>query len=92
MISAYRCGSFDKIVEFINLRQRLSASQHYASLHVERTLLDLLVETSLHGQTVQMMSYHEIDPDKDDIQWSDLTDNRDFKVMNSWDPLIPQDK
>jgi hypothetical protein len=25
-------------------------------------MLDLLVETSIHGQTVQMMSYLEIDP------------------------------
>jgi hypothetical protein len=25
-------------------------------------LLDLLVETSIHAQTVQMMSYLEIDP------------------------------
>jgi hypothetical protein len=29
---------------------------------VERMMLDLLVETSIHAQTVQMMSYLEIDP------------------------------
>lgn len=86
IISAYRCGSFDKILEFIKLRDRLAASQHYTSLTVERMLLDLLLETSLHGQTVQMMSYLENDPDKDEINWSELTDNRDFKAMQSWDP------
>ena len=52
IISAYRCGSFDKIQEFIKLRDRLSASQHYASINVEQKLLDLLTETQLHGQTV----------------------------------------
>lgn len=54
IISAYRCGSFDKIREFIKLRDRLSASQHYASINVEQKLLDLLTETQLHGQTVQV--------------------------------------
>jgi len=49
-------------------------------------LLDLLVETTLHGQAVQMMSYLEIDPDRDETQWNSLTDNRDFKTMTSWEP------
>ena len=54
IISAYRCGSFDKIREFIKLRDRLSASQHYASISIEQKLLDLMTETQLHGQTVQV--------------------------------------
>ena len=64
IISAYRCGSFDKILEFIKLRDRLSASQHHTSITVERMLLDLIVETSIHAQAVQMMSYLEIEPGK----------------------------
>jgi N-terminal acetyltransferase B complex non-catalytic subunit len=87
IISAYRCGSFDKIREFIKLRDRLSASQHYASISIEQKLLDLLTETQLHGQTVQMMSCLEIDPEKDAPEWSVLTDNRDFKAIPSWDPI-----
>ena len=86
IISAYRFGSFDKIREFIKLRDRLSSSQHYASLTVEKMLLDLLMETTLHAQTVQMMSYLEIDPEKEEIAWKDLTDNRDFKSMISFEP------
>ena len=86
IISAYRCGSFDKIREFIKLRDRLSASQHFASISVEQKLLDLMTETALHGQTVQMMSCLEIDIDKDSPDWSGLTDNRDFKAIHSWDP------
>ena len=72
IISAFRCGSFDKILEFIKLRDRLSSSQHYTSLTVERMLLDLLVETSLHAQTVQMMSYLEIDPGSQVKKLNDL--------------------
>ena len=52
VIKAYQCGSFDKIREFIKLRDRLAASQHYACVNVERMLLDLLTETLLLGQTV----------------------------------------
>ena len=63
IISAYRCGSFDKIREFIKLRDRLSASQHYASITLERMLLDLLTETQLHGQTVQVnLVYYKLRP------------------------------
>ena len=54
IISAYRCGSFDKIREFIKLRDRLTASQHFASISIEQKLLDLFTETQLHGQTVQV--------------------------------------
>ncbi len=86
LISAYRCGSFDKIVEFINLRNRLSSSQHYAHLSVEQPLLELLTEASSHEQAIQVIFLHRIYPEKDDISWPDLTDNRDFKVMTSWDP------
>ena len=67
------------------MRQRLSASQHYALILVERSLMDLFVEAPSHTDAVQLMSYHEIDPEKDEIPWLDLTDNRDFKVMSTWD-------
>ena len=86
LISAYRFGSFDKVIEFINLRRRLSSSQQFASLNVEQVLLKLIWETSDHAQAVDLLAAHQIDPEKDDISWSDLTDNRDFKVMTSWDP------
>lgn len=85
IISAYRCGSFDKVIEFINLRQRLSSSQHNALLTVEQALIELLVEPSSHAQALRVVTVHQIDPEKDEIPWSDLIDNRDFKVMVSWE-------
>lgn len=86
IIQAYRCGSFYQIREIYGLRCRVTQSQNYVSISVDRMLLDLLVETTLHGQAVQMMSYLEIDPDRDETQWNNLTDNRDFKSMSSWEP------
>ena len=64
----------------------MSSSQQYASLNVEQVLLKLVWETSDHAQAADLLVAHQIDPEKDDISWSDLTDNRDFKVMTSWDP------
>lgn len=59
IISAYRCGSFGKIREFIKLRDRLTFSQHFASISIEQKLLDLFTETQLHGQTVQVHKTRE---------------------------------
>ena len=58
-------------------------------MNVEKTLVELLVESSSHGQALQIMTAHQIDPERDEIPWVELIDNRDFKVMVSWDP---QDK
>ena len=33
-----------------------------------------------------MMTYMEIDPEKDKTVWEELQDNRDFGVLSSWDP------
>ena len=86
LINAYRYGSFDKLIEFINLRHRLSSSQQFASLSIEQVLLKLL-ETSEYAQVADILIAHQVDPERDDIPWPELTDNRDFKVMTSWDPI-----
>ena len=52
IMSAYRCGSFDKIREFIKLRERLSSSLHYSSVSVEKKLSDLALTTGLLTVTV----------------------------------------
>ena len=57
MIQAYRMGSFAKILEFMKLRDRLAASQHYKAVQIDRILLDLLTEVSQHEQTVKLVSY-----------------------------------
>ena len=86
IIAAYRCGTFDKILEFIKLRDRLNISHHYATFTCEHTLVQLLVGTSFHAQTVQMMSYLEIEPEKGKVEFDKLRDNRDFQAMVSWEP------
>ena len=76
IISAYRCGSFDKIREFIKLRDRLSASQHYASISIEQKLLELLTETQMHGQTVQVKNSKK-------YRFSESTENPEIYLFPS---------
>ncbi|XP_040566577.1 N-alpha-acetyltransferase 25, NatB auxiliary subunit [Lepeophtheirus salmonis] len=85
IISAYRCGSFDKIREFIKLRDRLANSINCATLTVEWMLIDIFTNATNHSQAVRIISRWEVDPMKDDILWDDLHDNRDFKAMVSFD-------
>lgn len=87
IISAYRCGSFAQIQEFIKLRDRLSVSQHYTCLTVESMLLYLMYDMSSHEEAVKIVSFFEVDPKKNEIEWNKLVDNRDLKTMASWDPL-----
>ncbi len=46
-----------------------------------------MVQALKHFQAVQVLTDARIDPTKDEIIWNDLVDNRDFKAMQSWDPL-----
>ena len=50
IVDGDRCGSFYQIREIYGLRTRVVHSQTYTQVTVDRMLLDLLVETSLHGQ------------------------------------------
>ncbi len=86
IVNCYRFGTFPKIQEFIGLRDRVASSQQYRWLSTERILVDLLVETSAHAQTTKAVSYLDIDPAKDDINWKELSDSRDFKAMISFEP------
>ena len=72
IISAYRYGSFEKVREFIEFRERLSVSLHYNSLSVDRMLLDIVFGGAASPASVaHMFSFLEIDPEKDEIVWRD---------------------
>ncbi|KAJ8312970.1 hypothetical protein KUTeg_010343 [Tegillarca granosa] len=86
LIASYKYGSFNKINEFVEFRERLQNSLQYASATVESMLLDLILETTSHPSTEQMVTYMEIDPEKDKTAFSDLSDNRDLDLMECWDP------
>ncbi|XP_021357895.1 N-alpha-acetyltransferase 25, NatB auxiliary subunit-like [Mizuhopecten yessoensis] len=86
LIASYKYGSFSKIHEFVKFRERLQKSLQYSSAMTESMLLDLVLETSSHMSTEQMVTYMEIDPEKEKDGYDELCDNRDFSVVESWEP------
>ncbi|XP_078600401.1 N-alpha-acetyltransferase 25, NatB auxiliary subunit-like [Branchiostoma floridae x Branchiostoma japonicum] len=86
IIAAYKYGSFHKIPEIISFRERLNLSHNYSSLAVERMLLDFIMETTNPEQMRELLDYMEISPEKDEIKWDLLKDNRDLTVLSSWEP------
>ncbi|XP_077995512.1 N-alpha-acetyltransferase 25, NatB auxiliary subunit-like [Glandiceps talaboti] len=87
IISAYKYGSFPKIPEFVKFRQKLNNSLHYTAVTLEKMLLELLVEANSNNLKFEdLIRYMEIQPEKDEIQWNELSDNRDLALLMSWDP------
>ncbi|XP_049839174.1 N-alpha-acetyltransferase 25, NatB auxiliary subunit isoform X1 [Schistocerca gregaria] len=86
---SYKFGSFLKIEEFVEFRERLNNSIHYAIMSVEQKLLELMSCRS-HAQTSVFVTAMEINPAKDKIDWNSLQDNRDLTVMLSWEPVSRQ--
>ncbi|KAE8748112.1 hypothetical protein FOCC_FOCC005115 [Frankliniella occidentalis] len=81
----YKFGSFMKIEEFVEFRERLSNSMHYGLVTVERMLLDILHSTT-HPQMLKVVSQMEIQSEKDKMDWRRFNDNRDMSAYICWDP------
>ncbi|XP_065334806.1 N-alpha-acetyltransferase 25, NatB auxiliary subunit isoform X1 [Cloeon dipterum] len=82
---SYKYGSFLKISEFVEFRDRLHNSHHYTRCSVERMLSELLMP-STHEQALEAIGRMDITPSDDNIAWEKLRDNRDLDVIISFDP------
>lgn len=79
MTFAYKYGSFLKIQEFVELRERLEQSIHFAMTTVDKMLLEI----SLCDHPIVVanaLSNMHIQPSEDTIRWDLLRDNRDIDV------------
>ncbi|XP_015610022.1 N-alpha-acetyltransferase 25, NatB auxiliary subunit isoform X2 [Cephus cinctus] len=83
---AYKYGSFVKIQEFVELRERLENSFHFAMTTVDKMLLELSWCDS-PGMLFNTLSTMRIQPHEDSIRWDLLRDNRDLEVIVGWEPL-----
>lgn len=81
----YKFGSFLKINEFIEFRERLNNSLHYTAVTVEKMLLEIFMSPS-YQNTVQLIEQMSIIPDKEVIQFDKLEDNRDLDLCWTSDP------
>uniref|UniRef100_A0A1A8PNE6 N-alpha-acetyltransferase 25, NatB auxiliary subunit n=1 Tax=Nothobranchius rachovii TaxID=451742 RepID=A0A1A8PNE6_9TELE len=90
IIQAYKYGAFEKIPEFIALRNRLNQSLHFAQVRTERMLLDLFLEADIVLSLEESVKAMSLSAEEDDIPWDSLRDNRDLTVFTNWDPKEKQ--
>uniref|UniRef100_A0A3Q0SVE0 N-alpha-acetyltransferase 25, NatB auxiliary subunit n=1 Tax=Amphilophus citrinellus TaxID=61819 RepID=A0A3Q0SVE0_AMPCI len=86
IIQAYKYGAFEKIPEFIALRNRLNQSLHFAQVRTERMLLDLFLEADIVLSLEESVKAMSLSAEEDDIPWDSMRDNRDLTVFTCWDP------
>lgn len=86
IIQAYKYGAFEKIPEFIALRNRLNQSLHFAQVRTERMFLDLFLEADIVLSLEESVKAMSLTAEEDDIPWNNLRDNRDLFVFTCWDP------
>ncbi|KAJ8964379.1 hypothetical protein NQ314_004944 [Rhamnusium bicolor] len=78
---SYKFGSFLKLDEFMDFRERLNNSLHYTTVAIDRIILSLLECTSLES-----LYNLDISPKDNNIEWGSLRDNHHLTVYISWDP------
>ncbi|XP_034949721.1 N-alpha-acetyltransferase 25, NatB auxiliary subunit [Chelonus insularis] len=83
---AYKYGSFAKIQEFVDLRERLDNALHFATSTVDKMLLELSWCDSAKSLSRTLASMR-VQPHEDSIRWESLRDNRDLEVVVGWEPL-----
>lgn len=83
---AYKYGSFVKIQEFVELKERLENSFHFVMTTVDKMLLELSwcnSSTSL----ISTLDNMDIQLTEDSVRLNSLRDNRDLEVVPGWEPL-----
>lgn len=84
---SYKYGSFSKLQEFMDFREKLSNSLHYSMVSVEALLQEIVAFYGTNQQNYLQFQNMKIEPNEDRIKYEDLTDNRDLNVMLRWDPI-----
>ncbi|KAF7996942.1 hypothetical protein HCN44_002588 [Aphidius gifuensis] len=83
---AYKYGSFVKIQEFVELRDRLENSIHFSTSTVDKMLLELSWCDNPKN-FMATLNPMRVQPHEDSIKWDALRDNRDLEVVAGWEPL-----
>lgn len=76
---AYKYGSFLKIQEFVDLKDRLEKSIHFAITTVDKMLIELTWSENSSAFLNSLTNMH-VQPYEDTIGWELLRDNRDLEV------------
>lgn len=84
----YKYGSFSKLQEFMDFRERLSNSLHYSTMSVEALIQEIVCFNGSCQQYLNHIQNMRIEPSEDRIKYEELMDNRDLDVMIRWDPTF----
>lgn len=84
---SYKFGSFSKLQEFMDFRERLSNSLHYSMTSVEALIQEIVSFNGSTQQNLLQFQNMKIEPNEDRIKYEELMDNRDLDVMIRWDPV-----
>lgn len=78
---SYKFGSFLKLEEFMDFRERLNNSLHFTLTAVDRMIVEMMVCQNIKG-----LDNIEASPKDNNINWETIRDNNDYGVYMSWDP------
>ncbi|XP_076254077.1 phagocyte signaling impaired [Rhynchophorus ferrugineus] len=78
---SYKFGSFMKLDEFMDFREKMNNSLHYTTVVVDKIMMSLIECSTLDGLYNTDISFKE-----NKIEWEKLRDNRDLRVYVSWEP------
>ncbi|KAK3737471.1 hypothetical protein QZH41_008359, partial [Actinostola sp. cb2023] len=87
-VAAYKFGSFEKIPEFEQFRTRLNFSVQFSMVTYEKLMLEMLQKTTSLSESQNYFDENSI-IEKCPLtkEWtSDLNDNRDLRILQTWDP------
>lgn len=84
----YKYGSFSKLQEFMDFREKLSNSLHYSTISVEALIQEIICFNGSPQQYLTHIQNMRIEPSEDRIKYEELMDNRDLDVMIRWDPTF----
>jgi N-terminal acetyltransferase B complex non-catalytic subunit len=85
---SYKFGSFSKLQEFMDFRERLSNSLHYSMISVEALIQEIVCSSGNAQLNLLQFQNMKIEPHEDRIKYDELMDNRDLDVMVRWDPMF----
>nr|XP_012136081.1 PREDICTED: N-alpha-acetyltransferase 25, NatB auxiliary subunit isoform X1 [Megachile rotundata] len=83
---AYKYGSFVKIQEFVELKERLENCFQFVMTTLDKMLLELSWCNS-PTTLISTLSNMDIQLKEDSIRLNSLRDNRDLEVVRGWEPL-----
>ncbi|XP_044739206.1 phagocyte signaling-impaired protein [Chrysoperla carnea] len=84
---SYKFGSFLKLEELLDFRERLNNSSHRYIVFTEKKFLDLITCANL--QSVQNLEFNFTNDVSD---YNIIRDNRDLKAIVAWDPITLTDE